>query len=193
MDDPSSIQPEALTVKITPSRSVLLVVDIQGALLPAIDGGDDVLANTLWLMDIAALLGVPALATEHCPQRIGLSEPRLRSRLAEDRIVEKTWFSAVAEGNLLQAPSAERQQWIVTGMESHVCVQQTVLDLLAAKREVFVVDEAVGSRRPRDKELALLRMRQNGAEIVSREMVAFEWLENADSPAFREILKGFIR
>jgi len=180
-------------LKIIPSQSVLLVVDIQGALLPAIDGGADVLANTLWLLDIAAMLGIPALATEHCPQRIGLSEPSLRGRLAPDVIVEKTWFSAVAEGALLHAPSAERQQWIVTGMESHVCVQQTVLDLLAAGREVFVVDEAVGSRRPRDKELALQRMRQNGAEIVSREMVAFEWLEGANNPQFREVLKRFIR
>jgi hypothetical protein len=68
-----------------------------------------------------------------------------------------------------------------------------VLDLLAAGRKVFVVDEAVGSRRPRDKALALGRMRQNGAEIVSREMVAFEWLENADSPKFREVLRRFIR
>lgn len=180
-------------MKITPSHSVLLVVDIQGALLPAIDDGDNVLSNTLWLLDVAAKLGIPSLATEHCPGRIGLSEASVRSRLTSDRIVEKTFFSAVAEGNLLKAPAAERKQWIVTGMEAHVCVQQTVLDLLAAGREVFVVDEAVGSRRPRDKELALQRMHQNGAEIVSREMVAFEWLENADHPQFRDILKGYIR
>lgn len=180
-------------MKIDPTQSILLVVDIQSALLPAIDGGSDVLAHALWLLDVAATLGIPSLATEHCPGRIGQSEASVRSRFTPDRIVEKTFFSAVAEDALFKAPAGERKQWIVTGMESHVCVQQTVLDLLAAGREVYVVDEAVGSRRPRDKELALQRMRQNGAEIVSREMIAFEWLENANNPHFRDVLKGFIR
>ncbi|HAS86036.1 MAG TPA: hydrolase, partial [Candidatus Competibacteraceae bacterium] len=81
----------------------------------------------------------------------------------------------------------------VVGTEAHVCVQQTVLDLLAIGRQVFVVDDAVGSRRSRDKELALQRMQQNGAEIVSREMVVFEWLEQANTPVFRDVLKRFIR
>mgnify|MGYP000331817614 CR=1 FL=1 len=72
-------------------------------------------------------------------------------------------------------------------------MQQTVLDLLAAGRKVAVVEEAVGSRQARDKALALTRMRQLGAQVVSREMVAFEWLHRADSPKFRTVLKDFIR
>lgn len=180
-------------MRIQAQRSLLLVVDIQSALLPAIDGGESVLAHTAWLLDVAQALGVPALATEHCPGRIGVTDERLRQRFSPEAIVDKEHFSAVSEGALLQAPNAERKQWIVAGMETHVCVLQTVLDLLAAGREVFVVDEAVGSRRPRDKELALQRMQQNGATIVSREMVAFEWLERANTPQFRDILKRFIR
>ena len=82
---------------------------------------------------------------------------------------------------------------MVCGTESHVCVQQTVLDLLAAGRDVAVVEEAIGSRQARDKALALERMRQHGANIVSREMVAFEWLSKAGTPAFRSLLKDFIR
>ena len=82
---------------------------------------------------------------------------------------------------------------MVCGTESHVCVQQTVLDLLAAGRDVAVVDEAVGSRKAQDKALALARMRQNGAQIVSREMVAFEWLHRSNTPNFRAVLKEFIR
>lgn len=178
---------------IQAAQSVLLVVDIQSALLPAIDGGESVLAHTAWLLDVAQTIGVPSLATEHCPGRIGVTDTRLRQRFAADAIVGKEHFSALREGALLKAPHAERQQWIVTGMETHVCVLQTVLDLRAAGREVFVVDEAVGSRRPRDKELALQRMQQHGAEIVSREMVAFEWLERANTPLFRDVLKRFIR
>ena len=98
----------------------------------------------------------------------------------------------MAEGNLLCQPAAQRKQWVVCGTESHVCVQQTVLDLLAAGRDVAVVDEAVGSRSVHDKALALERMRQFGAQIVSREMVAFEWLHRANTPEFRAVLQ-FIR
>ena len=78
-------------------------------------------------------------------------------------------------------------------METHVCVLQTVMELLAGGRQVFVVEEAVGSRRESDKALALARMREAGASIVSREMVAFEWLRKADSDLFREISRNFLR
>lgn len=180
-------------MRIKAAESLLLVVDLQERLLPAIDDGDDVMSHATWLVEVAQLIGVPVLATEHCPQRIGLTDQALRARLPAECIVEKTHFSAVPEGALLKAAGEGRRQWIVVGTEAHVCVQQTVLDLLVAGHSVFVVDEAVGSRRPRDKELALSRMQQNGAEIVSREMVAFEWLENADNPLFREALRRFIR
>ncbi|WP_206047215.1 isochorismatase family protein [Noviherbaspirillum denitrificans] len=180
-------------MRINVVESVVLVVDLQQRLLPVINGGDAVLAEAMWIVDVAQAIHVPVLATEHCPRNIGLTDPVLRSRLPADCIVEKTHFSAVTEGTLLQAPGADRRQWIVVGTEAHVCVLQTVLDLLSAGRKVFIVDEAVGSRRPRDKELALHRMQQNGAEIVSREMVAFEWLECAENPAFRDVLRRFIR
>jgi nicotinamidase-related amidase len=180
-------------MRIKASESVLLLVDLQGRLLPAIAEGESVLSHATWLVDVAQTLGVPVLATEHCPQRIGLTDQALRSKLPPDCIVEKTHFSGVTEGSLLQATAGDRQQWIVAGTEAHVCVLQTVLDLLAIGRSVFVVDEAVGSRRPHDKELALRRMQQNGAEIVSREMVGFEWLESADAPMFRDVHRRFIR
>ena len=84
-------------------------------------------------------------------------------------------------------------QYVVCGMEAHVCVLQTVMELLAGGRQVFVVDEGVGSRREADKALALTRMRDAGASIVSREMVAFEWLRRSDSTLFREISRDFLR
>ncbi|ERI52180.1 hypothetical protein N878_20175, partial [Pseudomonas sp. EGD-AK9] len=90
-------------------------------------------------------------------------------------------------------PGGARRQFVVMGAETHVCVLQTVLGLLAAGREVFVVDEAVGSRTPRDKALGLARMQRAGATIVSREMVAFEWLEQAGSELFRQVSREFIR
>ncbi len=180
-------------MRIQAKQSLLLVIDLQGRLLPAIHENEAILAEAAWLVDVAQALSVPVVATEHCPQRIGLTEETLRQRFAADCVVEKTHFSAVGDGLLQHPAAAGRSQWVVVGTEAHVCVQQTVLDLLAAGQQVFVVEEAVGSRRPRDKQLALARMQHNGAEIVSREMVAFEWLEEANHPMFRDILARFIR
>ncbi|MCX8146347.1 MAG: isochorismatase family protein [Azovibrio sp.] len=180
-------------MRIHAKQSVLLVVDVQARLLPAIHQGQAVLDNVCWLMGVARAVGVPVLATEQYPRGLGGTVPAVRAQLDADRIVEKEHFSAVSEGRLWQAPGGDRHRWVVTGTESHVCVQQTVLDLLAAGRRVFVVEEAVGSRRERDKQLALERMRQHGADIVSREMVAFEWLEKANTATFRAVLKEFIR
>lgn len=178
---------------IDSEQSVLLLIDIQGGLLPAIDGGGAVRDNAAWLVELAGRVGVPVLVTEHCSAKLGGTEANLRCQLDSAAIVEKTHFSAVTEGGLLALPPAARKHWVVGGTEAHVCVLQTVLDLLASGRSVFVVDDAVGSRHPRDKELALARMRQNGAEIVSREMVAFEWLAKASHPAFRGVLGEMIR
>ena len=180
-------------MKLDATRSVLLIVDLQERLLPAIDQGERIIDHAAWLMGVARQLRVPVLLTEQYPQGLGSTAPTIAQLIRPDERLEKTHFSAVAEGNLLSHPAAQRKQWVVCGTESHVCVQQTVLDLLAAGREVAVVEEAVGSRQPRDKDLALQRMRQHGADIVSREMVAFEWLHQANTPQFRAVLRDFIR
>lgn len=180
-------------MRMCAKQSVLLVVDIQERLLPAIHEGQSVVDHVLWLVGVAKELGVPVLASEQYPKGLGSTLAPLRAMLETGTVVEKEHFSAVSEGLLWRAPGGDRHQWIVTGTETHVCVQQTVLDLLAAGRRVFVVEEGVGSRRERDKQLALERMRSHGADIVSREMVAFEWLEKANTEAFRAVLKAFIR
>ncbi len=180
-------------MKLDANRSVLLIIDLQERLLPAIDAGESVLNHAAWLIGVARQLRVPVLLTEQYPQGLGPTAPAIDQLIMPEERIEKIHFSAVAEGNLLNHPAGHRQQWVVCGTESHVCVQQTVLDLLAVGRQVCVVEEAVGSRQPRDKALALERMRQHGADIVSREMVAFEWLQRANTPEFRGMLKDFIR
>ena len=180
-------------MKLDAHRSVLLIIDLQERLLPAIDAGESVLNHAAWLIGVARQLSVPVLFTEQYPQGLGQTAPRIAELVQPEERIEKTHFSAVAEGNLLAHPEAQRKQWVVCGTESHVCVQQTVLDLLAAGRQVSVVEEAVGSRQARDKNVAIARMRQHGADIVSREMVAFEWLNQANTPEFRAVLKAFIR
>lgn len=178
---------------IDANRSVLLVVDVQERLLPAIHDGAQVLEHCLWLIRLGRRLLVPVVASEQYPQGLGRSVPAVREALPAEAFVEKVCFSCVAEDVLRALPLFERAQWVVAGTEAHVCVQQTVLDLCAAGKQVFVVAEAVGSRRPRDRELALERMARQGAQIVSREMVAFEWLRRAGTDLFREVNRDFIR
>jgi nicotinamidase-related amidase len=189
---------------IRPDRSTLLVIDVQERLNPFIDQGEALLAHCRWLIQVAQRIGVPVICTEQYPRGLGPTLPALRGLLPDSAVVEKIHFSAVAECSpgavdgeggtgFLAAPGGDRRQFVVVGSETHVCVLQTVLDLLAAGRQVFVVDEAVGSRRPADKALALERMRRHGADIVSREMVAFEWLQRAGSEQFRAISREFIK
>lgn len=180
-------------MRIRAQDSCLLLIDIQERLFPAIAEHAELATNSLWLQHVAQRIGVPVLLTEQYSKGLGPTIAALRAGHVPEAIVEKLHFSAVSEGELLQRPGGEQQQFIVCGSEAHVCVLQTVLDLLEQGRAVFVVAEAVGSRKPADKQLALQRMQQAGAVIVSREMVAFEWLEQAGSELFRSISREFIR
>jgi nicotinamidase-related amidase len=111
----------------------------------------------------------------------------------ESAIAPKVSFSAVKEGCLDGRAGMERPQVIVCGAETHVCVLQTALDLKRSGKNVFVVADAAGSRTSADRDFALLRLQQNGIDIVSTEMVMFEWLERAGTDEFRSILREFIR
>lgn len=174
-------------------RSSLLVIDIQERLLPHIHEGQAVLANAVWLVKLAQRLGVPAMFSEQYPKGIGHTVAVLRGLTFPEAVAEKLHFSCVAAKCLDGLTGSERPQVVVAGTESHVCVLQTVLDLRAQGKEVFVVADAVGSRKPSDKELALARMRSHGIHVVSREMVAFEWLRQAGTDEFREISREFLK
>jgi nicotinamidase-related amidase len=174
-------------------RSALLIVDLQQRLLPAIRDGERVLKNCLWLIRLAQRLQVPVVASEQYPKGLGPSVLPIRELLPPEAFIGKTHFSCVAEGCLQPSPAYAREQWVVAGTEAHVCVLQTVIDLQAASKRVFVVADAIGSRDPANRELAIERMRQHGVEIVSREMVAFEWLARAGTDLFREINRELIR
>lgn len=173
--------------------SSLLVVDVQERLLPSIADGEAVLANCDWLVGVARRMGVPVVVSEQYPEGLGPTAASLRATAGDAPLVTKTHFSCVADGCLAGTAVEQRRQVVVVGTEAHVCVMQTVLDLRWQGKEVFVVADAVGSRKPADKEAALARMRSHGVEIVTREMVAFEWLHDSAGPLFREINRDFIR
>jgi isochorismate hydrolase len=174
-------------------RSQLLVVDLQEKLVPAIHDRERVVANVVWLVRVAQRMGVPVAAVEQYAKGLGPTLQRVRDLLPEAAIGQKNRFSAVGSECLARLPGADRAQTVVAGIEAHVCLLQTALELLEAGREVYVVGDAVGSRRETDRELALARLRQEGARVVSREMVAFEWLGAGGTPLFREINREFFR
>jgi nicotinamidase-related amidase len=190
-------------------ESQLVLVDYQVRLMPAIAEGPAVLANAVRLAKLAALLKVPAFATEQNPSGLGGSVPALQDALqqAGARVLSKMQFSAVEEGlgewlrpqakpvqgnarslpKHLQktSPGAERRTIVLAGCEAHVCLLQTALDLLEDEFEVWVVTDACGSRTERNRDAAFDRLAGAGAELVTTEMVAFEWIRSAEHPDFK--------
>ena len=165
--------------------SVLLVIDLQSRLMPAIEDAAKIVANARRLLDAAELLGVPALFTEQNANGLGPTMPELRSETA--RLFHKMTFDACRVEGFLDMLPAERSL-VVSGCETHVCVLQTALGLLAAGRRVYMVRDAVGSRRAESKETAIRRLEREGAEIVTTEMVLFEWPRTAEDPRLRRII-----
>ena len=166
--------------------TALLVIDIQEKLLPKIMQAGEVLRNASFLVNAAKVLGVPVLGTEQYPKGLGPTVEPIRGLLTT--VWEKKTFSAVAEGGALDfLKSDARIKVVVAGIEAHICVMQTVLDLLNQGFHVFVCVDAVSSRYAIDVKIALKRMQQAGAILVTAETCVYEWLETAANPAFREI------
>jgi nicotinamidase-related amidase len=182
-------------VLIEKDNSTLFVIDVQGKLLPAVQSPQQTLSTTLALVKVAQMLEVPIAYSEQYPQGLGATEESLLKLLeGQAERFEKKSFSCVSEPSIKTALAQwNRKQIIVTGMETHVCVLQTVLELSEMGFQVFVVEDAVSSRKERDKDLALQRMQKSEVTLVTKEMVMFEWLKQADHPAFKEISKEFIR
>lgn len=169
------------------ASSRLLVVDVQEKLIPVLSRGDEMLRNCLLLVRGAQVLGVPVAATEQYPRGLGRTAEPLRGLLGA--IPEKLRFSSaeVLAWNEPPSASGNRYQVVVCGIEAHVCVLQTVLDLLAQGFQVFVPADAVASRRDFDWQTALQRMAASGAIICTLESVLFEWCETAGTAEFKQI------
>jgi len=165
--------------------SQLLVIDVQEKLVPHISDHEVLLANCLKLVQAADVLQVPCLATEQYPRGLGPTVPELLAELPPP--IEKLRFSSAEV--LLQSEElhADRDQIVLAGIEAHVCVQQTALDLLACGFRVYVAADAVASRNTLDWNLALRRMSDGGATITTTESVMFEWCEVAGTDEFKQI------
>ncbi len=193
--------------------SQLVLVDYQARLLPAIHDGAAALANAVRLAKMARLLRVPLFVTEENPAGLGSTVPELQAAIAQagGKTVAKMAFSAVADGlgELLRPPARAQQgnarslpkhlqkpvqpaptrnSVVIAGCETHVCLLQTALELLEEEFDVWVVTDACASRSERNRDAAFDRLAGAGAELVTTEMVAFEWLRSAEHPAFKDVL-----
>jgi nicotinamidase-related amidase len=175
--------------RIRRPQAGLAVIDIQEKLLPAIWEKEQLLENTLLLIRAAGVLGIPLFATEQYPKGLGATVPEVISALSGCAALSKMAFSACGAENFVSSLRAKNvSDVILCGMESHVCVTQTCLDLLVQDFSVFVASDAVSSRTPENRRAGLERMRAAGATIVSAEMAIFELLGQAGTEEFKKIL-----
>jgi nicotinamidase-related amidase len=203
-----------LSMLLDADDAQLVLVDYQTRLMPAIFEAEQVMANAKRLALIAKAMQVPIWGTTQSADKLGPLLPMLQATLDEAcaRVLNKTHFSAVADGlgdwlrppvrkaaqggnarslpKHLQKPAQPeegRGTIVIAGCEAHVCLLQTALELLEEEFDVWVVTDACGSRSERNRDAAFDRLAGNGAELVTTEMVAFEWLRSADHPLFKSI------
>lgn len=193
-------------------ESQLLLVDYQPRLLPALFEGQDALARAVLLARVAQTLAVPVWASEQNPEKLGQTVPELAA-LCERRVSKMSFDASQTDviewlrppapparsqgGNARSLPkhlqkkpepsAPQRNTVVLAGVEAHICLLQTALGLLDNEFDVWVVTDACTSRRERDRDAAFDRLAGNGVELVTSEMVIFEWLGDADHPEFRNI------
>jgi nicotinamidase-related amidase len=191
------------------SESQLVLVDFQEKLMPVIHEGAAALDNARRLAQIARMVDVPVWGTEQNPSRLGSNDPALRALCR--KTLPKMHFSAMEEGlgEWLRPPAKppagnarslpkhmqkaaqggpDRSTIVIAGCEAHVCLLQTALDLIEDEFDVWVVTDACSSRTERNRDAAYDRLAGAGAELVTTEMVAFEWLRSCEHPAFKDML-----
>lgn len=196
-----------MSILLNAEESQLVFIDYQEKLMPVIDQGQQIISNAHSLARLAKALHVPVVATEQTPDKLGQTVEPLKG--LSGKILSKTHFSAVADGlsDLLRAPAksgpgnarslpkhlrkaeeVERQTIVIAGCETHVCLLQTALELIEEEFDVWVVTDACGSRTVLNRDAAFDRLAAAGAELVTTEMVVFEWLKDSKHPLFKDAL-----
>ncbi len=171
---------------MSPADTTLLVVDVQEKLMRLIPGAAKIVWNIRRLLDGAGVLQVPVLASEQYPQGLGPTVPLLAGRLGP--IPGKVAFSCLGCPEVAgQLDAEQRPKVLLAGIEAHVCIQQTALDLLSAGHRVYLAVDAIGSRSALDYEIALRRMESGGATLTTTEAALFEWCQAAGTPQFKHI------
>ncbi len=167
-------------------ETALVVIDVQARLLTAQPAGPTIVWNTRRLLDGAKALGITAAVTEQVPEKLGATVSELAERLPEP-IAKQDFSAGACEGLVTELREAGARHVVLVGIETHVCVAQTAMDLLSAGFEPLVPVDAVGSRFAIDHETSLRRLEGSGVTLTTTEAVLFEWCETAADPAFKAI------
>lgn len=178
-------------LKADVSLSQFVMIDVQNrlaAVMPA-DAMQAVIRNCSILAQTCRLLDVPVIVTEQYPQGLGNTLAELSALLPDVTPVAKTAFSCMAEPKFHRQLTQDHVQIVLAGMEAHICIVQTALDLIQSGKQVLVVEDAVISRNPANKTNALARMRDAGCVITNTESVVFEWLSVAEGDVFKTVSK----
>jgi len=167
-----------------------VVIDIQSRLYPIIQGNEEITRNNRILIRGLQVLNIPIVVTQQYTKGLGETIPEIAEVLGEYEHIEKMAFSCCDEPRFNEDLAlASKMYVIVTGIEAHVCVMQTVNDLIGQGYIPVVVEDCIGSRKPNDKQIAVERMRQAGAIITTYESILFELLKYSGTPEFKEISK----
>ena len=170
------------------AQAAMVVIDVQGRLAGLMHRKKHLYKHLQIMLRAAAILDIPVFWLEQYPKGLGPTIDELQALLKGQKPLHKLSFSGCGDLDLVNSiRSTGRQQLIVTGIETHVCVYQTVMDLLAEQFQVAVNQDAVSSRTKSNKRLGLQRMQQAGALLTSTEMVLFEMMRSARHPAFKQI------
>jgi nicotinamidase-related amidase len=176
------------TIRIHQEDAVLVLIDFQERLMPAMENNEELAASVIKLIKGSNIMGIPKLVTQQYTKGLGPTIPGIHEALGQYDPIEKTSFSAMGEPAFAKAlEKAGKKTAIVAGVETHVCVQQTALELLERGYNVFLPADCVSSRRHIDKKYALKRMAQAGAFLTTCEAVLFELCGESHRPGFKEI------
>lgn len=174
--------------------SIVLLIDVQERLAPLVLNNDKVIARCEWLLKLAKKLDVPILASEQYPKGLGPTLKQFLPYLNKEDCVQKIHFSCMQEPQYInKLRDYKKNQFVLSGIEAHVCVLQTAMEMKGAGFDVYVVVDAVSSRNEQDLKYGLKRMKQEGIQLVTSEMVFFEWIRHAGTPEFKALSKEFLQ
>ena len=167
----------------------LVIVDIQGKLATLVHDSEAMISQTVKLVQAAKLLDLPMVFLEQLPEKLGSTIPELKAHLGDIPAIEKSTFDGCGSEEFLQAiDAASVDNWLVCGIEAHICVYQTAISLKEREFGVELVQDCVSSRALENKELALTKLNQLGISLTSFEMCLYELIKDANDPVFKQVL-----